>query len=170
MSWPIGDVTSMSQLLRERLALGGFVLLCFAAAGLGSLTTTPAIDGWYATLRKPAWTPPNWVFGPVWSLLYLGMAIAAWLVWRERVRTTTGRALSLFAIQLILNVLWSLLFFGLQLPGVAFVEILLLGGTILATLVAFGRVSTFAAWIFVPYLVWVTFAAFLNFSIWRLNA
>ncbi len=97
------------------------------------------------------------------------MTIAAWSVWRERAKTNTGLALSLFAIQLLLNVLWSLLFFGLHLPGVAFAEIILLWSAILATLAVFGRVSTLAAWLFVPYLVWVTFAAVLNFSIWQLT-
>jgi tryptophan-rich sensory protein len=167
---PIAAVMSMVQSLREYFVLLGFILLCFAAAGLGSLATTPAIDGWYAALRKPAWTPPNWVFGPVWSLLYLGMAIAAWLVWRERTWASVEWPLFLFAIQLILNVVWSFLFFGARLPGVAFAEILLLCGAILATLVAFQRVSMPAALLLAPYLAWVTFAAFLNFSIWRMNA
>ena len=159
----------MSQSLREWLVLGGFVLLCFAVAGLGSLATTPALDGWYATLQRPSWTPPNWVFGPAWSLLYLGMAIAAWLVWQERARLRTGLPLSLFAIQLALNLLWSILFFGLQLPGAAFAEIILLWGAILATLVAFGRVST-CRLVIRSLPCRVTFAAFLNFSAWRMNA
>lgn len=159
----------LSQSLQEKPALAGFVLLCFAVAGLGSLARTPALDGWYATLRKPSWTAPNWVFGSVWSLFYLGMAIAAWLIWRERARTRTNLLLFLFATQLVLNLFWSILFFGWQLPGPAFVEILLLWSAILATLVTFSRVSTLAAWLFVPYLVWVTFAAFLNLSILQLN-
>ncbi len=155
---------------RDALGLVVSILICFAAAGLGSLFTTPALGGWYLTLRKPAWTPPNAVFGPVWSLLYLSMAVAAWLVWRRAGTPGARRALALFALQLLLNVAWSALFFSAHLPGAAFAEIVLLELAILAAIVAFRPVSRAAAWLLVPYLLWVGFAAALNYSIWRLNA
>lgn len=159
----------MSQSLYEKCVLGGFLLLCFAVAALGSLATTPAIDGWYATLRKPAWTPPNWVFGPVWSALYVSMAVAAWVVWRGNPWSTTRMPLFVFLAQLTLNLLWSIVFFGLRRPGLALLEILLLWGAIVTTLLAFRRLSPLAAVLLVPYLLWVTLAVALNFAIWRMN-
>jgi len=144
--------------------------ICFGAAGLGSLLTKHNIPGWYTALRKPPWTPPNWVFGPVWSALYLAMAVAAWLIWREAQLPGARLALVLFAVQLVLNVGWSGIFFAARRPGLAFVEILLLGLAILAALVAFWRLSRAAGWLMAPYLVWVGFAAVLNFKVWRLNA
>ncbi len=146
------------------------IMVCFGVAGLGSLSTNPSIEGWYAALQKPSWNPPNWVFGPVWSALYLMMAIAAWLVWRERGLSGASLPLTLFAIQLLLNGLWSILFFGLHRPGLAFAEILVLWGAILATLVPFWRVTALAGVLLLPYFLWVTFAAFLNFTIWRMNS
>ncbi len=155
---------------RGVIGLAVAILICFGAAGLGSLFTTPSIGGWYLTLRKPAWTPPNWVFGPVWSLLYLSMAAAAWLVWRKSGMSGARLALVLFAVQLLFNVFWSAIFFSAHMPGVAFAEIVLLWLMILATTVSFWPVSQTAGWLMVPYLVWVAFAAALNYSIWRLNA
>lgn len=155
---------------RHAVGLAVAMLICFGAAGLGSLFTTPSIGGWYVTLRKPAWTPPNWVFGPVWSLLYLSMAIAAWLVWRRAGISGARLALVLFAIQLLFNVGWSAIFFSAHMPGVAFAEIILLWLMILATIVSFWPVSRAAGWLLLPYLLWVSFAAALNYSIWRLNA
>lgn len=146
------------------------IVLCFTAAGLGSAATTPKIDGWYADLAKPSWNPPNWIFGPVWSTLFLSMAVAAWLIWRQKNWGGAKLPLSLFGFQLALNVLWSWLFFGLENPGMAFAEILLLWTAIAATMVAFWFRSKAAGLLFVPYLAWVTFAAILNFTIWRLNA
>ncbi len=157
-------------LLQQTLGLVVSMAVCFGAAGIGSMLTTPSIGGWYATLAKPAWSPPNWVFGPVWSLLYLAMAIAAWLVWRRIGFPRAASALNLFAIQLVLNVCWSAIFFGAHRPGMAFAEIFLLWLAILATMVAFRSFSRAAAWLMAPYLLWVAFAAALNFSIWRLNA
>lgn len=155
---------------REWLALGGSIALCFAVAGLGSLFTTPAIaGGWYAALQRPAWSPPNWVFGPVWTLLYLSMAVAAWLVWRERGFSGAAWPLAFFAAQLLLNAAWSPLFFGAKQLGWAFVEIVFMWAAILATLVSFWRVSAWAGGLLVPYQLWVTFAAALNFAIWRMN-
>lgn len=155
--------------INQWVGLAISVVVCFAAAGFGSLFTAPAIGGWYAGINKPSWTPPNWLFGPVWSALYLMMAVAAWLVWRET-GLTRGAALKLFAAQLLLNALWSYLFFGLKRPGFAFAEIVLLWVAILATTLAFRRVTPAAAWLMVPYFLWVTFAAALNFQIWRLNS
>lgn len=155
---------------QQGIGLAVSIIVCFAAAGLGGIVTTPNIPTWYADLAKPAWTPPDWVFGPVWTLLYLMMAASAWLVWRQAGFASAKLPLALFAIQLVLNSLWSVLFFGLQSPGSAAVEIVLLWVAILATLIAFWRRSKLAGGMLMPYLVWVSFAAVLNFAIWRLNA
>lgn len=125
---------------------------------------------WYASLRKPSWNPPSWIFGPVWSALYLTMAVAAWLVWRRGGWLAQRRPLSLYCVQLALNAAWSPIFFGLHRPGLAFAEILLLLTAIVATAMAFARVSRAAGVLFVPYVAWVTFASFLNLMLWRLNA
>lgn len=148
-----------------------FVVVCFAAAGVGSLVTTPqTADGaWYDTLNKPFFTPPDWLFGPVWTLLFLSMAVAGWLVWRARGFSGARVAMALFFGQLALNVLWSVVFFGLESPGLGLVEILVLWAAILLTILAFGRVSRPAGWLLVPYLAWVSFAALLNAGIWWLN-
>ena len=160
----------LPQNASQWIALACAVAACFATAGIASLYTTPAIPTWYASLQKPAWTPPAWVFGPVWTLLYLSMAVAAWLVWRERGFAGAGLlALTLFAVQLALNALWSIVFFGWRRPGLALVEIHFLWAAIFATMLSFWRVSQPAAWLIWPYLVWVTFAGFLNLAIWRLN-
>ena len=146
-----------------------FVAVCFAAAGIGGTVTTPKIGTWYATLVKPSWNPPNWIFGPVWSALYFCMAVAAWLVWRQGGFSGAKVPLALFAVQLALNVLWSCIFFGLEKPGLAFMELLLLWTAIVATMATFWRLSMIAGILFVPYLAWVSFASVLNFTIWRLN-
>jgi translocator protein len=156
--------------LRQTIGLAVSIAICFGAAGIGSLMTTPSIDGWYAALAKPAWTPPSWVFGPVWSVLYLTMAVSAWLVWRQAGFSRGASALNLFGVQLVLNVCWSAIFFGAHRPGLALAEILLLWLVILATIIAFRSLSRTAAWLLAPYLLWMAFAAVLNFSIWRLNA
>lgn len=148
------------------LALVVLLVVCLAIAGLGGLVTTPNIPNWYAGLVKPSWTPPSWVFGPVWTALYLSMAVAAWLVWRQ------GNArvpMILFGIQLTFNALWSWLFFGLHNPGAGLIGIVLLWIAIVATTVVFWRRSRWAGILFLPYLVWVTFAAALNFAVWRAN-
>jgi benzodiazapine receptor len=152
------------------LGLIVFLILCFAAAGIGGAVTTPKIANWYATLVKPSWNPPDWIFGPVWSALYFCMAVAAWLVWRREGLRQARVPLALFAGQLILNVLWSCIFFGLEEPGLAFIEVLLLWLAIAATMVTFWRRSMVAGILFVPYLAWVSFASVLNFVIWRLNS
>ncbi len=142
----------------------------FAAAGLGALPTAMGVTDWYPTLAKPAWTPPPWLFGPVWTVLYAAMAVAAWIVWKEAGRFSNARgALSLHLFQLVLNALWSWLFFGMRRPGLAAVEIGILWIAIAATLVAFARRSRLAGALFFPYLLWVTFAAALNVAIWARN-
>jgi benzodiazapine receptor len=155
-----------------RRSLAGLLVwigLCFAAAGIGSVATDANIEGWYATLRKPAWTPPNWVFAPAWTTLYLTMALAAWLVWRKEGFAAARWPLGLFLAQLILNAAWSWLFFAWKRPGLAWGELLLLWVAIGLTAVCFGRRSLWAGLLLVPYLAWVTFAAILNLTIWRLN-
>jgi len=151
---------------RQVWALAGFIGLCFLAAALGGRATASSVGTWYRTLTKPAWNPPGWVFGPVWTLLYAMMAVAAWLVWRQ---VGWGGALAVFGVQLALNVVWSFCFFGRRSPLAGLVDIVLLWAAIALTLVWFWRVNRLAGLLFVPYLWWVTFAAALNFSIWRLN-
>lgn len=142
------------------------MLLCFAAAASGALFMPGA---WYASIHKPAWNPPSWLFGPVWTTLYLMMATAAWLVWRRGGFAAQRRPLGWFLGQLALNAAWTPIFFGLHWMGVALVEMLLLWGGILMTIKAFRPVSRPAAWLLVPYLAWVSFAAVLNFTLWQLN-
>jgi translocator protein len=152
------------------LVLAGFLVLCFGVAALGSMFTSSAMPEWYMSLEKPAFNPPAWVFGPVWTLLYAMMAVAAWLVWREAGFGGATVALSMFFVQLALNLAWSGIFFGLREPGWAMLEILALWSAIVATLVLFFRHSSVAGWLMTPYLLWVSFAAVLNAAIWRLNA
>jgi tryptophan-rich sensory protein len=150
----------------KALGLIGWVALCFAAPAIGSF----AMPGeWYASIKKPSWNPPNWVFGPVWTILYAMMAASAWLVWKRGGFLEQRRPLVVFLLQLALNAAWTPLFFGLHWMGVATVEILLLWVAILATILAFRRASPVAAWLLAPYLAWVTFASSLNFALWSLN-
>jgi tryptophan-rich sensory protein/uncharacterized protein YbjT (DUF2867 family) len=152
---------------RRYLALVGWLLVCFAAASLGGVFMPRE---WYAALKKPAWNPPGWIFGPVWTALYTMMAAAAWLVWQRGGFVSQRRPLTLFLAQLALNAAWTPLFFGLHLPGLAFAEILLLWLAIAATLTSFRGVSRAASWLLAPYLAWVSFATALNFALWRLNS
>jgi benzodiazapine receptor len=156
--------------LRQALVFLGLGAITFAAAAIGSAVTATSVDGWYRTLHKPAWNPPGWVFGPVWAILYCLMAIAAWLVWKKAGWSGARGAMSLYFLQLAFNVGWSVLFFGMQSPGLALVEIAGLWLLIVATIIAFRRHSGAAAWLMVPYLAWTTFAAVLNFALWRMNA
>jgi len=157
---------------KGRQALGLLVALAiaFAAAGIGSAFTSQSVGDWYAGLEKPSFNPPSWVFGPVWSVLYTLMAVAAWLVWRQGGWMSARVALGLYAVQLVLNATWSALFFGARMPGAAFVELVVLWLAIVATTVAFFRKSVPAGALLVPYLAWTTFAGVLNFTLWRLNA
>jgi tryptophan-rich sensory protein len=153
--------------LKGVLALAGWLALCYSAASLGAVFMP---GEWYATLKKPSWNPPGWIFGPVWTALYTMMAVAAWLVWKRGGFVAQRRPLLIFLAQLALNALWTPLFFGLHRPGLAFAEIVLLWLAIAATIPTFWRVSSLAAWLLVPYLAWVSFAAVLNFTLWRLKA
>ena len=146
-----------------------FVVVCFAAAGIGSWFTNTSVKTWYPQLHRPKWTPPDWIFGPVWTMLYLMMAISAWLVWRGTDWNYARLPLTLFAVQLILNALWSIVFFGMRRIGLAFGEILLLWTVLVATVVAFLPLSLLAAWLLIPYIMWVGFASYLNFRIWQMN-
>lgn len=146
------------------------VVICFGAAGLGAAATTSSVTSWYRTILKPTWTPPDWIFGPVWTVLYLLMAVSAWLVWQSGRGTNCRRALTWFGVQLGLNSLWSVLFFGLHRPGWAFAEILLLWLAIAATAFEFRPHSVIAAWLLAPYLAWSSFAAGLNCVIWQMNS
>jgi tryptophan-rich sensory protein len=148
------------------LALIAWVGLCFLPASIGSRFTP---GEWYLQLQKPTWTPPGYLFGPVWSLLYLTMGVAAWLVWKRAGFAGARVALILFIAQLALNGMWSWIFFGLHKPGIAFAEILVLWGMILGTLIAFWQKSPPAGILLTPYLIWVSFAAALNFAIWQMN-
>ncbi len=161
-SSPPSFITQSSSIL----GLTGWVLLCFAAPALGAFAMP---DAWYASLHKPLWNPPSWLFGPVWTVLYTMMAVAAWLVWRRGGFALQSGPLTLFFAQLMLNAAWTPLFFGLHRPGLAFLDIALLWLAILATLAAFWRVHRGAAWLLVPYLAWVSFASVLNFTLWRMN-
>jgi benzodiazapine receptor len=146
-----------------------FVAICFGAAAVGGWFTDSSVKTWYPGLLKPVGTPPSWVFGPVWSVLYLLMATAAWLVWQERHVHDVGLPLGLFFGQLVLNVVWSFIFFGLQRPGLALVEILVLLLAIGLTTISFSRHSRYALWLMTPYLGWVAYATYLNLGLWWLN-
>ncbi len=150
------------------------VLICEAAGIIGSFFTTPAIGGWYKELNKPLFSPPNWVFAPVWTLLYFLMGISLYLIRTKEIRI--GKeirqktvALMIFEIQLILNMAWSFLFFGLKNPLLAFAEIIILWISILLCIIHFYKIDKKAAYILLPYIFWVSYAATLNFSLWRLN-
>jgi benzodiazapine receptor len=153
--------------MNDLIALVVVILCCVGAAAIGGYATTRSLRDWYLGLPKPSWNPPNAVFGPVWTVLYLAMAIADWLVWRVRDESDITLAQTLFVVQLVLNVLWSVAFFGFRSPLAGLVVIALLWLAILATIVAFSQVSVLAAAILVPYLLWVTFASFLNAAILR---
>jgi tryptophan-rich sensory protein len=146
-----------------------WIVLCFAVAGIGGRWTAGEVKGWYRTLTRPAIAPPNWVFGPVWTVLYAAMAVAAWRVWLTPPTHARSWALALFLLQLAFNLAWSWIFFRQHALGVALVEVVLLWLAIGATTLAFGRVSPLAACLMAPYLVWVAFATALNAAFWRLN-
>ncbi len=147
------------------------ILITQAVGGLGSIFTVGAIKSWYPTLKKPSFNPPNSIFGPVWSVLFTLMGVSLFLVWRKKAEGKPGvdPALKVFGIQLGLNTLWTILFFGLKSPFYGLVDIAFLWVAILATIVAFSAISVPAALLLIPYILWVSFAAVLNFYIWRLN-
>lgn len=145
------------------------IVIAQMAGVIGSIFTAESVETWYSTIEKPFWNPPNWVFGPVWTLLYVFMGIAAYLIWRNREKSGAKLALVFYGVQLFLNTLWSILFFGLQNPSLAFIEIVILLVFILITIILFWRISRLAALLLVPYIAWVFFATVLNFSIMQLN-
>ncbi len=146
------------------------VVVCFGIGSLSGIATSNGLSEWYATIRKPSFNPPNWLFAPVWTVLYTMMGVAAALVWHKGLETQGVKvALIVFAIQLILNALWSILFFGMQNPALAFFEILVLWFSILVCIFSFMKVHKTAGYLLIPYILWVSFAAFLNFTIWQLN-
>jgi tryptophan-rich sensory protein len=140
------------------------------AGFIGAFFTMSAIPVWYAGLAKPFLSPPAWIFGPVWTTLFLLMGIAAFLIWRKGLEYAGVKtALAIFFFQLVLNTLWSIIFFGLKNPGVAFIEIVIMWLAILATIISFYKISKPAAYLLIPYLLWVSFASYLNYAIWMLN-
>lgn len=167
------------------------IIVCEGAGIIGSVFTMPSIKSWYAFLNKPVINPPNWIFGPVWTVLFILMGISLYLVWSKNFvakplktkikawnpwsqKLMSGswqkiNVVSIFAVQLVLNVLWSVIFFGWQQPGLAFFELLMLWFAILYTIINFWRISKPASYLLVPYILWVTFAGFLNYSLWMLN-
>jgi tryptophan-rich sensory protein len=149
--------------------LAAWMVLCFAVAAISGRWTAKEIPLWYATLDRPAISPPNWVFGPVWTLLYALMAIAAWRISLAPTGPTRTAALALFLLQLALNFAWSWIFFGRHRIGWAFAEVLLLWVAIAASAAVFARIDGLAAWLMIPYLAWVSFASVLNCAYWRLN-
>jgi tryptophan-rich sensory protein len=164
-----GDQGEMNR-AASGFGLVGWIAVCFLAASVGSLFTARSVGTWYVALAKPSWTPPSWLFGPVWTVLYLLMGAAAWLVWRREGLAAAAGPLSLFLAQLALNAAWSFLFFGLRRPDLAFGEIVLLWCLIIATTVSFWSKAPSAGALMLPYLAWVTFASGLTFAIWGLNA
>lgn len=137
---------------------------------IGAVFTSSNINSWYLTLAKPELSPPSWIFAPVWTILYALMGIAAFLVWKNGLEEKRVRvALGIFGVQLFLNTIWSIIFFGLRNPGLALVDIILLWLAIAWTMVVFHKISKPAGWLLVPYILWVSFAAYLNYLIWVLN-
>lgn len=160
----------MSARTADILKLIAAIAVSQLAGIIGSVFTASSVGTWYVDLRKPGFTPPSWVFGPVWVTLYTLMGIAAWLVWRKGLEHRVVRvALVLFVVQLVLNALWSIIFFGARAPFAAFVEIILLWVAIVLTMAWFFKVSTWAGVLLVPYIVWVSYATVLNGFIWKLN-
>ena len=153
---------------RQALGLLGWLAASFVAGGIGAVASSNA-SGFYAQLSQPSWAPPAWLFGPVWSVLYVLIGVAAWLVWRKHGFNGASRALGLFIVQLVANALWTWLFFKWQLGAVALVEIVVLWLLIAATIASFWHLHRLAALMLVPYLAWVSYAAALTFALWRLN-
>lgn len=159
----------MEKRMVHALSLVVCIGLCLGVAFIGSLATQTSVGDWYKTLQKPTWNPPSYIFGPVWTVLYICMGVSLWCVWIRRGQTPIQGALVLFGIQLLANALWSFLFFGMKNPLWAFWDILVLWVAIAATMVVFWKISKTAGWLFLPYFLWVSFATFLNYTIWRMN-
>jgi translocator protein len=156
--------------VKRTLRILGFILVCLLAGFIGSIFTTPSVPGWYAGLVKPSFNPPNWIFGPVWTVLYILMGLSAYLVYEKGPKNRGVRtALVVFAGQLVLNALWSIVFFGAHMILGAAVLIVVLGAMIAASIWLFSKISKAAAYLLVPYILWVSFAAVLNISLYGLN-
>jgi tryptophan-rich sensory protein len=155
---------------RSIVALVLAVAVSLLAGVLGGIATGSSVGTWYQEIEKPSWTPPAAVFGPVWTVLYVLIGVALWMVWEKAAGKPRLTALAVFAGQLILNTAWSLIFFGMRSPGWALLEIALLWLAIVATIVIFSRIRPWAGALLVPYLLWVSFAAALNLAIWRMNS
>jgi tryptophan-rich sensory protein len=156
--------------LRDILKLIIAVLIVEFAGVIGSFFTMPSISGWYSTLAKPVLNPPNWIFAPVWTTLYALMGVAAFLIWRHGLRQRRIKVvLTIFSVQLVLNILWSIIFFGFQDPFLAFIEVIILWLAIVWTIFVFYKISRLAACLLMPYILWVSFAGYLTYSIWVLN-
>jgi len=152
----------------NRIKLIFSIAVCEMAGVVGSFFTAPAVISWYAYLNKPSFSPPSWLFAPAWIALYLLMGVALYLIWKRGLKENK-EAIEIFFLQLALNVLWSVIFFGLRSPGLAFFEILILWVAIMYAILSFHQIDRKAAYLLVPYIVWVSFAAVLNFFVWRLN-
>lgn len=160
----------MNNRSRDLSLLTFFVIGCLLVGGISGFFTTGAVDTWYPSLVKPDWNPPSWLFGPVWTILYALMGVAAFLIYREGLEKKEVKiALGIFSVQLGLNFLWSILFFNYKNLFASFVEIVVLWVAILATIISFYRISRPAALIMIPYLLWVSFATILNYTILVLN-
>ena len=156
--------------LNNRAKLIFSILLCLLAGAIGSIFTVSSIPTWYAVLKKPFFNPPNWIFGPVWTVLYILMGISLYLVWKKGIKTEESKvALILFGFQLVINALWSIIFFGLRMPSYALIGIIILWVAILFTIIKFYNISKPAAYLLIPYILWVSFASVLNLYIWLLN-
>ena len=162
------DTLTVRPLTNQAWGLVGWLVLTFAAGATGAIASVTA-QTFYAQLVQPAWAPPAWLFGPVWTVLYIMIGVSAWLVWRAHGLRRARLALTLFVAQLVANALWTWLFFVLHQGALSVLEILLLWALIVATIVAFSRLYRPAAWLLLPYLAWVSFASALTWSIWRLN-
>lgn len=146
------------------------ILICEIVGIASGLLSQAEMNNWFATIKKPIWNPPSYLFAPVWTTLYLLMGIALWLVWKSTfIERQKNNAIKLFALQLFLNFWWSIFFFRFHSPYLAFLDIVLMAITILLTIFKFSRISKTASWLLVPYFLWVCFAAVLNYSIWLLN-
>lgn len=168
MSAP-GGQAGMNPRVRSLMGLVFFLALCFVVSAVGGAVTATSVGDWYQTLAKAPFNPPDWVFAPVWSALFLLMAVAAWRIWRPAGAVAARRELALFFVQLALNLGWSVIFFGLRAPGWALLELLFLVAAVVATTVAFWRRDRLAGALFAPYAAWVGFALALNGWIWWAN-
>lgn len=162
-------VKNKSKKSRNIIVLIAAIIICQLAGAIGAIFTTPKIATWYASINKPIFNPPNWIFGPVWTTLFLMMGFSLYLIWISKSSKDRTFALCFFGMQLLFNIVWSVLFFGLQNPFLAFIEIIILWLAILLTIIYSYKVSKDASYLMIPYILWVSFAAVLNFAIYFLN-